>query len=1421
MGLENNYSPASLDSQAAADTGYQYGYGEEAAAVMSDGWNNNLFSKAMQSNQITLHPDEKQQIIDQNTQSRQENENIIQNSPQTFTGGSINALGGLASMAIDPSTIPLAILSDGISLGAKAAIPSLETERIAASYGNVAAKFSDGAVHGLGFMVPYSSTKAILSQQLEEPYTLSDSAQDIFGGVFLGSITEGSIEGLSNFFNPKQFSRIAQEATASISSGSGFDLNGIVSLHPDVVTAELSKGSDLSPESRMALLKATLHDDRPIGDIFPGVDPADVQQEIRNRAVDLMDSIQEKKEEPILKDPVAKSGPTEETSNTSSGVLDKDTEDFLHSNGADDLVHKEPAPKPKPNFQDYIESSKKNNPLPFEEGVAKVKDESGRSRTEYDENGNIQIVQGSDKGFEEHEIIHAAHLKALADDWKAEGSKGSFIDYVNKRATEIHDDILNEADKATKVGDTKSADAIKQAVADSIKAYDPSKSLSKNKALDYLKNNPEKVPQFVAEMVRQFVELRNGGKLSDPAFKGTTDKLVEWAKKAYSRLLGLKESVGDGRLGDSLAKAIKQTEAKLKSVDHSDVKPSTEKGVFFAPKTFAEQMGRRVFNEYSIKANEFIGKIKNLDKQYAADVIVKGTLEKNIDNENVNSDSVMSEEQYKAERNKLQVDLKKIVQDRQKNKDLWNFLAKNESKMAKAFEYFLDSGADLKGVSGARIGTHQYVEAVADTYTKAIENAFKGTKFFKAAISGKLDKEFCDAMHALDTGDTSNISKIDPQMMEAFKKCKAIQEEIRQRANRSGASINKFDGYVSRTTHDQDKIARAGVDEKGNPNKAASESAMKTWVSDIKNSLHPDHQISDEALKESWWNLITGNHLKDPVGQILDGPVGSGLAGKMSHSKTFIFKDSDAWREYNQKYGQANAFQSFIIQTKQMSRGIGLLEKIGTDPMQSVKDNLSRVSDVLRQNEDYEGVKDLKARENLIVNMAKNLTGENNVGVTNTVSRIGAGLRALQSFKLGGIVASALPDVRGTLRNAQHLGIPLSDAMQSLAETLKNKLNPSEQKEVAGLFEMTHGDFSAHIARQGEGAVDGAIGKLAQKYISYTGIHIWDDGIKQWMTNMLSRHLGNNAEKTFDELGDSLRTMLSARQISSSEWNDWRSGVQDVGGGKALGLDKYEAGFDKESMATLAKANGRPSDTPLAVQKYRDELYTKLRAMFVDEASFAVPHGGARERAMIIGDSVKGTVWGEVRRCVGEFKTFPVAAVTKIGAREWNSYSTLQSHMSGIAFHLATCAAAGYLSMQVKNVIGGKSPEAPTGAPLLRGLVSAGAGGIYGDLLYSNLMESNYGQGLLETLAGPALGSAAQGVKIAAEALHDKSQAKTDALKMMKSSFTFPVFKGALDYAIWNNLLEYSHPGYLKAVREKALKEGTPLVAPQALFYGQ
>lgn len=283
--------------------------------------------------------------------------------------------------------------------------------------------------------------------------------------------------------------------------------------------------------------------------------------------------------------------------------------------------------------------------------------------------------------------------------------------------------------------------------------------------------------------------------------------------------------------------------------------------------------------------------------------------------------------------------------------------------------------------------------------------------------------------------------------------------------------------------------------------------------------------------------------------------------------------------------------------------------------------------------------------------------------------------------------------------------------------------------------------------------------------------------------------------------------------------------------GKAAEMGKELADFIDRSQKRQARRTAvvdrlnRDLGPQLAAERqaYKAEVVAKMIGMIADESEIAVLNPDLATRAITSGGgSKKGTVGGELWRSVSQFKSFPIAMIS----RHWRRMLETPQGLEGapmVANKLAyssammvSLTALGAIAFQSKQIVTGKDPVDMTTTKFWsRALAQGGGLGFVGDLLLTNTADDRSSGDTIARLLGPTAGSAADLFELTKGNLDEslvgkQTHAGAEAFRFARSHAPLVNLwwgKRALDGAGLYALQENLSPGYLDRVKNKAKKD--------------
>lgn len=638
------------------------------------------------------------------------------------------------------------------------------------------------------------------------------------------------------------------------------------------------------------------------------------------------------------------------------------------------------------------------------------------------------------------------------------------------------------------------------------------------------------------------------------------------------------------------------------------------------------------------------------------------------------------------------------------------------------------------------------------------------------------------------TAEAKSIAKI----MQKYQKA-AVERE-----NRAGAFIRSKEGYVTRQSHNADKIMRAGQD------------VWKEMVGSRLNyeAMEIAPEDTDKFLTATYEAITTGVRKDKPVPDVSEGFTGPGnQAKKASASRVLEFKSPDDWLDYDKAFGRGSLRETYMAELSRAASNTALMTNFGTNPQAMLERVLKIAKNEYRADpkklHSFDGGWDSYQNSMDVLSGAASAVQP---GAAATWARAGMIFRSVESMaKLGGSVLSQFSDIANIAASRHYQGRSMVQGWNDAFTAGMKGLSPGDQRiwadRVAVGIEGHLGDFMGQFHSGDE--LTGTMSKLMGLFFKVNLMAGWTNSNKRGVGMMIARDLGDMAGKGFDGQTVAGKRLLGIYGIDAATWEKARKGVQTGPDGRTyLMHDQIEDDAARESIL----------------------------ALITNEVDYAVPTPGARERAILTRGYPPGTVGGEFMRFVTQFKSFAVVGLTKgvgrqvygYGAKSlWDAMARGQGSNLGLINLIAGATVMGYFSLQAKELAAGKNPRPLSAATVLAAMAQGGGLGVYGDFLFGQ--SSRFGADPIITALGPAAGVLSDVAKLYLKGMgfitepgessdfeHRLRSMGTDALRLAKSNMPFANLlytRAALDYLVVYQLQEQLNPGYLKRVERRVKKD--------------
>ncbi|KAA0020718.1 hypothetical protein F0A16_02715 [Salinicola corii] len=719
---------------------------------------------------------------------------------------------------------------------------------------------------------------------------------------------------------------------------------------------------------------------------------------------------------------------------------------------------------------------------------------------------------------------------------------------------------------------------------------------------------------------------------------------------------------------------------------------------------------------------------------------------------------------------------------------------------------------------GARLSVAAEQKALTDRYLGGLLADLDRENLTAFLSKGGSDAEISDAMWRL--GKDRDVSDLNPGSVKIAKIIQRYQELARVDANRAGASIGKLDGYITRQSHDADKLRRAGFSQ---------------WANDILPLLDETtfDGVSDrnDYLRSAYNGIVSGNH--ERAGQEVKasgfkGPAN--LAKKMSQNRVLHFRDGLAWHGYNQKYGTGNLREAVIRGLDLAGQNTATLRRLGTNPEANMEQALDAIADTMRDDPLKLRAFD-NARRGALANRMKEVTGQTRIPENASFARVSSNVRAWQSMsKLGGALLSSFSDLPASASELRYQGQSYLGSMGRLMGGLLKGRGTQEQKQILSGFGVYADSMRGEIARRfsADDTMGGRMSRMMNHFFRLNGLSWWTDANKASVGLMMSHHLADASKRQWGGVDSNLKRALGLYDIGDAEWSLYRQiPMRHADGRDYLTPDGVDDIPDEALSGYLTDRGIRVSDSSLA--DVREQLRRKLSTYVNDRVTYAVLEPDARTRSIMNQGTQRGTVPGELLRFLGQFKSFPVTFIQKTLGRELygrgytpgamdssfragrdfvNALRNGNGEILGLAQLMVWTTAFGYMSMVAKDGVKGRSPRDPSDPKTwMAAMVQGGGLGIYGDFLFGE--ANRFGGGVLGTLAGPSIGTFSDTVTLWQELKSGDADAGS-AFRLAQNNTPFMNLfytRAALDYLFFYSVQEAMSPGSLRRTERRIQKD--------------
>lgn len=706
--------------------------------------------------------------------------------------------------------------------------------------------------------------------------------------------------------------------------------------------------------------------------------------------------------------------------------------------------------------------------------------------------------------------------------------------------------------------------------------------------------------------------------------------------------------------------------------------------------------------------------------------------------------------------------------------------------------------------------------------------------FYSRAIEDDIFRE----KWQLDSGDSGKpgITK-NPAALEIAKVLHKWDKVRVDALNNEGAWISSYKGFITRLTHDPDRIRRASRpitpgDPKNYFYRGFAETDRAVWVDTVLKHIDAKRTFGNrsreevrQALSTMYGGFVTGDHLEMELAPD-QKVVGPNIARKVSQERTLHWKSAEDWLAYNKTFGRYSPTDAWLHNVGSSANHLALMKVFGSRPKENFDELLTYAKNkVVGKPERLT----LDKREPALRNRYAVVSGEADRPVASLWAGIFNGWMAVQRVaKLGLTPFAMLQDNVTISRELSRHGLNYVERNISMLGGYFQGAEGSAKREVAellhtGILNRLRGVTSRFDISD---ARAGSIAKMENWFFKITGITAMTENKRADAERMMAYALGKKRGTAFADLGESETRLLQAFGLGEKEWDllhkvEWNrienetyltpdiakkisdenitAYLEDLGADTGRG----------QAMIELNKA-GVISRAP---ERARDELALKLWSYYSERGNFAVLDTGPREKAILYQGTQSGTPLNTALRLFMQFKQFPTAMITKAWGAEVYGGAKGMDRIAGLVELAVASTLFGILANALNDTVKLQDPTArwrnqPLQA-LTAGFLRGGAGSVYGDFLLGQW--SRFGLSALDTIAGPTFGQINSVAEFWTDLTHAKADRQTGALgvRLLRQNLPFLNMiytRAAFDYLVMYRLQEYLNPGYLKRM-ERSMKD--------------
>lgn len=638
------------------------------------------------------------------------------------------------------------------------------------------------------------------------------------------------------------------------------------------------------------------------------------------------------------------------------------------------------------------------------------------------------------------------------------------------------------------------------------------------------------------------------------------------------------------------------------------------------------------------------------------------------------------------------------------------------------------------------------------------------------------------AMEVFSMGKANTGNPIAKAGAEAWLK---VTEQLRQRFNAAGGDVGRLDyGYLPQA-HDQAEVLKRGRDQ---------------WAADVLPMLDRSRYVDDagarlgdaqvlDILRSAWETISTDGANKSAPGQAR----GTGArANRGGQSREIHFKDGEAYLQYQRQFGTGSMYDAMMGHLGGLARDIALVERYGPNPEAQM-----RLQFDMADRTDGGPKRVFGNRADAYWRVLNGTSGQ---ALSARVAQIGTHVRNIETFgKLQGAVLSSITDMGTYFVTTGFNKLSYWDAFKNLGAAAS-----ADTKAFMNAHGMIADSMISDLSRwTAENVAQSWSGRLSSSTMRLSLMNAWTDTMRRAFSLTMMEGMGRLRQTEWGKLTEYDRWRMESKGLTEADWEVIRA-------------------------AQPVMHRGAEHITPDAIYATGDpragEVVAKYLGVIADESEVAVLNPDLATRAIVTaGGSQRGTIDGELWRSMAQFKSFPIAMMSRHWRRMLETPQGLQgapmmaNRLAYAGAMMVSLSALGAIAFQTKQLVSGKDPVDMTTPKFWGRAMSQGGGlGFMGDILLGDTTDD---RGKLDTLGsmllGPSFGSAAELFELTKGNLDEWRAGKethggAESLRFARGHLPMVNLwygKAALDHMGLYALQENMSPGYLGRIQGKARKD--------------